>query len=286
MEFHDIIIKATPYCFLLILAEYGLAKWTHRGSFPFGDVVRNVLLGLGGVGFGAVASLYALTLYDGAFEGLSTIRNEWFGYTSLGWSIPIWVAAVLIDDFAYYWFHRLGHRVRFMWAAHVVHHSSEHFNFSTAVRLAWVSALYKPFFWVWIPALGFHPLMVLSCVGLSTLYQFACHTRFLPFLERFSAVMNTPGLHAIHHGRDEDCIDRNYAGVFSFYDRLFGTFSPARPIDDITFGVTHPPASHCIDEIVLHEFRKLWRDTRLCPRVIDRIRLWIKPPGWQPGDPA
>ena len=169
-----------------------------------------------------------------------------------------------------------------MWASHVVHHSSDHFNFSTAVRLASFAALYKPFLWIWMPALGFHPLMVLSCIAIETLYQFFLHTRFWPWWDRFAGFLNTPGLHIVHHGREEFCIDRNYGGMTVLFDRLFGTYQPIRPNEEIHFGVTQPPASQSMWEISTHEFKSLFRDIRNCRTILEAIQYTFRKPGWKP----
>jgi sterol desaturase/sphingolipid hydroxylase (fatty acid hydroxylase superfamily) len=157
-----------------------------------------------------------MNIYAFAYDAALPVRTRWLGDDALGWNWWVWLVALVLDDLTFYWFHRMAHRVRFMWASHVVHHSSTHFNFTTGARLAWFSALYKPFLWAWIPALGIHPLMVAACAAISSLYQFFCHTDHLPAWNRLSWLLVTPGLHVVHHARDEDCIDRNYAAVFSF----------------------------------------------------------------------
>jgi sterol desaturase/sphingolipid hydroxylase (fatty acid hydroxylase superfamily) len=169
-----------------------------------------------------------------------------------------------------------------MWASHVIHHSSEHFNFSTALRNASIGALYKPFLWVWMTVLGFHPLMVLSCMAIETVYQFFLHTKSLPAWDRLSAVMNTPGLHEVHHGKDPFCIDKNYGGMTIIFDRLFGTYQPIQSNQQIQFGVTHPPHVQSILEITLHEFRSLFNDIVRCKSIWIAIQYAVNRPGWKP----
>jgi sterol desaturase/sphingolipid hydroxylase (fatty acid hydroxylase superfamily) len=262
--------------------EYKFGKKIYPRLYGRKDFWANIILGLGGIASGAVSSMYMLSIYYGSYFFFEPVRQAYLGYDYLGWGIGIWLLAVVADDFSYYWFHRSGHMIRVMWAAHVVHHSSEHFNLSTAVRLAWVSALYKPFLWVWMTAIGFHPLMVLTCVGMSTIYQFFCHTRFAPLWDRFSWILNTPGLHAVHHGKDDHCIDKNFGGVFIFFDKIFGTYAPPLEIRDIHFGVTRPPLSDHPWEISSHEFKALFRDLKQSRSWSERWQYLFRTPGWKP----
>lgn len=274
---------AIPLTILSIFAEHLFRPQAFRPVQPWRDVFRNILIGLGAIAFATIASLYTMRIYVSAYTAAMPFRTMWFGMEGMGWGPWAWLAALLLDDFMFYWYHRMAHRVRFMWASHVVHHSSTFFNLTTGARLAWFSALYKPFLWAWIPALGVHPLMVAACAALSSLYQFFCHTDYLPAWNRLSWLLVTPGLHAVHHARDEDCIDRNYAAIFSFFDRLFGSFTPYAAGRVFSFGVNHPPRNGRIPEILLHEFRRLFRDMRSCRRFSDKLRLLYKPPDWRPG---
>ena len=142
----------------------------------------------------------------------------------------------LADDLAYYWFHRVSHESRVFWASHVVHHSSQHYNLSTALRQTWVPMTYLPF-WLPLLLLGFPPWTVLLAQSWSLIYQFGLHTERIGKLPRWvEGIFNTPSHHRVHHGANEQYLDRNYGGILVIWDRLFGTFEPEG--ERVQYGLT------------------------------------------------
>jgi sterol desaturase/sphingolipid hydroxylase (fatty acid hydroxylase superfamily) len=278
----NLMLYAIPVFLLAIWIEYRISHQHKSNRYNIRDLWANLGIGLGDVILGAISATYSTAWMAFFYYQFTGWRMNHLGYTSLGWSLGIWIIALLADDLTYYWFHRTSHTIRVLWACHVVHHSSQYFNFSTAVRNGWVAIMYKPFYWIWMAALGFHPVMIVTCMSLNAIYQFFCHTHAFPFWDRLAAFLSTPGLHAIHHGKNEDCLDKNFAGIFIFYDRLFGTFEPIRPERKIDFGVTHPPSSNHLLEITLHEFRSLLSDIKKSPDWFKRIQYVFRPPGWKP----
>ena len=147
-----------------------------------------------------------------------------------------WIALFFADDLAYYWFHRVSHESRVFWASHVVHHSSQHYNLSTALRQTWVPMTYFPF-WLPLPLLGFPVWMVLLAQAWSLIYQFWIHTERINRLPRLlEAVLNTPSHHRVHHGMNHQYLDKNYGGILIIWDRLFGTFEPED--ERVQYGLT------------------------------------------------
>ena len=147
-----------------------------------------------------------------------------------------WVALFFADDLAYYWFHRVSHESRVFWASHVVHHSSQHFNLSTALRQTWVPMTYFPF-WLPLPLLGFPVWMVLLAQAWSLIYQFWIHTERIKRLPRWvEQVFNTPSHHRVHHGMNHQYLDKNYAGILIIWDRMFGTWEPEG--ERVRYGLT------------------------------------------------
>jgi sterol desaturase/sphingolipid hydroxylase (fatty acid hydroxylase superfamily) len=195
-----------------------------------------------------------------------------------------WVICFFADDFTYYWFHRVNHKVRFFWASHIVHHSSEHFNLSAALRVPWTGNLTGSFlFWIWLPLVGIHPLMVLFMKGLSALYQFCLHTETIktlaPWIEAFFV---TPSHHRVHHASDVEYLDKNFGGNLIIWDKIFGTFykEDHQPV----YGLTEKIRSYNPVNIATSEWKKLYKDIKYSHRLKSRVLFLFKPPGWKPDD--
>lgn len=198
----------------------------------------------------------------------------------LGYSPGVWACAVLADDFCYYWFHRMSHEVRFLWAAHVNHHSSQRYNLSTALRQPWTTPFTSFWFWTPMPLLGFEPAMILTVQSLSLLYQFWIHTEAIGTLGAAETILNTPSHHRVHHATNVPYLDRNHGGILIVWDRLFGTF--AREEEQPVYGLTKNIDSYNLIEIAFHEWRALWQDLRKPNPLGVRLGYLLKPPGWSP----
>ena len=193
---------------------------------------------------------------------------------------PGWTTLVLLvvaQDLAYYWQHRASHRIRWMWASHVTHHSSPRLNLSTAFR----QSLTYPLSGVWLFSLplvwiGFTPTQVVTMGALNLAYQFFVHTETVRSLGWLEAVMNTPSHHRVHHACNERYLDRNYAGIFIVWDRLFGTFTPER--ERCVYGLVHPLHSHNPLRLTFHEWIAMLRDARLASGARARLLQLFGPP--------
>lgn len=282
MGISSLLLYAIPLFLVAIFIEFQISKKREVPTYTKSDLMANLGNGVGDILLGGLAASYTGSIYFFFYHLCAGLRTEFPGYAGLGFSIGTWIMAILVDDFIYYWFHRSSHAIRVLWACHVVHHSSTHFNFSTAVRYGWIVILVKPVFWFWMAAMGFHPLMIITCSALNVIYQFFCHTDLLPAWDKLSSFLSTPGLHAIHHGKEEDCIDRNYAGIFIFYDRLFGTYQPIKSDRKISYGVTHPPKSDKLMEITFHEFRNMFMCMRKSKSWKVKFMHLFNSPGWTP----
>ena len=197
MDITNPLIYGVP-CFLVLIAvELAHSKKHQSGDrklYDYKDMFTSMSMGLGAV---IIAPLITVISSGAVFTAVYKIFNyenesgvmmNILGYESFTWGIGIFLLCQLLDDFAYYWFHRLNHTVRFLWAAHIVHHSSDHYNYGTGLRNGWFTLFYKPFFYMWIPAIGFHYEMLIVCMGIEALWQFQLHTKYVPklgFLEKF-----------------------------------------------------------------------------------------------------
>ena len=192
-----------------------------------------------------------------------------------------WPVAFVFDDFKYYWVHRAGHRIRWMWAAHVNHHSSQHYNLSTALRQTWTGTFtFGLLFALPLVLIGFHPLMLAIVGGFNLIYQFWIHTEAIRRMPRwFEAVMNTPSHHRVHHATNPRYLDRNYAGVFIVWDRIFGTFEPERDDEQIRYGIVKQLGSFNLLWSVFHEWVGMLGDIARAPWR-HKLSYLLREPGW------
>lgn len=188
----------------------------------------------------------------------------------------------LADDFVFYWYHRVHHEVRFFWAQHVVHHSSRHFNLSTALRQPWVLMTALPF-WAPLALIGFSPAMIVGMHAVSLAYQYWIHTETIHKLPRwFELIFNTPSHHRVHHGANEQYLDRNYGGVLIIWDRFFRSFEPEG--ERVVYGLTKNIHSFNPLRVFSHEWVAIWRDVRGASAWRDRLGYVLRGPGWTPRD--
>ncbi|MEE3331150.1 MAG: sterol desaturase family protein [Myxococcota bacterium] len=197
-----------------------------------------------------------------------------------------WLVLLFLDDLTYYWFHRLNHEVRFMWAGHVNHHSSESLHYGTALRQGVGEEAYKFVFWIWLPLLGFDPAMVLLMMGLNLTFQFWVHTEAVRRLPAwYEAIFNTPSHHRVHHGSNARYLDRNHAGIFIVWDKLFGTFSAELDEEPVEYGLTENLGTFNPLTVLVHGYTDLLRDMRRAESWRDRLRYLLMPPGWSHDGP-
>ena len=202
------------------------------------------------------------------------------GWESFGYAWYIWIICQVLDDFSYYWFHRQNHNVRFLWAAHIVHHSSDNFNLGTAVRNGWFTILYKPFFYMWIPAIGFPPEMIVVCLGIEALWQFQLHSVYVPKLGFIEKIFNTHTMHQVHHAKNIEYMDKNHGGFLNIFDKVFGTWKELDDDIDIEYGVTHPPESYNLFKILTHEYKDIWADMKKSKNWGHKFMYVFGAPGW------
>ena len=265
-----LILWAIP-AFIVLMA---IEAWSdHRDPQPGGYEVKDAAASIS-MGLGYVAISVGWKLVD--FALLTAVYA--LAPTELGWGWPVWLLVFVADDLAFYAYHRAHHEVRFMWASHVVHHSSRRFNLSTALRQPWT-----PFtgfvFWLPLALVGVHPLLIVTAQSWNLLYQFWIHTERIDTLPRWiEAVLNTPSHHRVHHATNPQYLDRNYAGILIVWDRLFGTFAPEveRPV----YGLTTNLDSFNPVRIAFHEWADIVRDVVRAPSLGDRVSFALRGPGW------
>ncbi len=234
------------------------------------DFWTSITMGLGSLACGAL------------YGGVLLAAMDW-GYAhrlfTLEASVGTWIAALLARDFCYYWAHRMDHERRFMWAAHVTHHSSQELHLATAVRQSWTQALVNRWFELPLVLLGFHPVMIATQAGISSVYQFLIHTELVGKLGPLEWVLNTPSHHRVHHASNAAYLDRNHGGILIVWDRLFGTFAEERDDEPVVYGLTKDVHSYNPFFLAFHEWIALGRDVLRAPSWRQRVRLMLGPPG-------
>ena len=206
---------AVPGFIALVLMEMVWAWRKRPDAYEPRDTLTSLAFGLGSTVAGLLSGGVFLALFIWLWQ---------FRLFDVPWTWWAFVLCFVLDDLKYYWVHRFGHRVRWFWASHVNHHSSQHYNLSTALRQTWTGFLTLGFaFALPLVLLGFHPVMIAICGGFNLIYQFWIHTEAIDRMPRwFEAVMNTPSHHRVHHATNPRYLDRNYAGVFIVWDKMFG----------------------------------------------------------------
>lgn len=270
----EIIAYAVPAFLLLLVAEalaYRLRPRPGTRGYTGLDTATSLSLGVANVVVAAGTKFAAVAAFGLAWQ------HRLF---DLGSSAGAWLLLLLAEDLAYYVFHRVHHEVRLFWAAHVNHHSSQHYNLSTALRQSWTTPFTGPVFWVPLALLGFQPWMILTQQALSLIYQFWLHTELIGRLGPLEWILNTPSHHRVHHGRNVEYLDRNYGGILIIWDRLFGTFEPERtPVD---YGLTKNLTRFGPLHVGFHEWGAMLRDVWRAHGWREALGYVLRPPGWSP----
>jgi len=269
------ILLAIPFFWLLIAIEVIYDLYRKTGFYRINDFVNSINAGIISRMNDILRQLVPLAIY--------AIIEKHFAMFNFNESIALWIVAFILYDFCYYWKHRIAHEINFFWAAHVVHHSSEEYNLSTALRQSSTSLL-TWIFYVPMALMGIDPLMLVVVGSLNLIYQFWVHTRFIPKLGFFEWIFITPSNHRVHHAMNDQYIDKNYGGVFILWDRFFGTFQQELEDEACVFGIRKPLHSWNPLWMNVHFYAQLIRDAWHTKHLKDKFLIWIKPTGWRPED--
>jgi sterol desaturase/sphingolipid hydroxylase (fatty acid hydroxylase superfamily) len=273
MKAFDPVAYAVPIFILTIILEIVLGRLGKaKAEYEVRDTATSLFMGFG-------SSLAGL-LTAGAAAALSLWAYEHRLFTipmTVWWA---WLAIILIEDMTYYWFHRIAHERRFWWASHVNHHTSQHYNLSTALRQTWTGGIAGTWL-LWVPMafLGFHPIMIGIQKGFSLVYQYWIHTEAIGKMPRwFEAVFNTPSHHRVHHARNPRYLDKNYAGILIIWDKMFGTFTPELAEEPCRYGIVKNLGTFNILRVAFHEWVAMAGDVVKHPR--HALGYIFGPPGW------
>ena len=272
----NVFYVAIPYFLAFMGWEYWAMK---RGRFPqakgyndWDNLVSNTL---------GIIKLVMLVLAAGytALSFAVVYEQRLFTLSPFDWWT--WPLVFLGWDFLYYWYHRLAHRVRLFWSEHVNHHSSEYFNFGTALRQSTLAPLYAFAYYLPLAWLGFHPLAIAIVGAFNLLYQFWIHTETIGRLGWFERWFNTPSHHRVHHGSNDIYIDKNFAGTLIVFDKWFGTFQEERVDEPVKYGLVNDIKTFFLPTVIFHELQNMLQKAWNAPTWRDKF-LWVfGPPEWK-----
>jgi len=273
----DLIALAVPFFLLAIAIEWSWGRWRGRDTYRLTDAVSSLTLG----GLSQARRFVALGVGGSVYAWLASV-TPFSTWSAEGWWA--WMLAFVLYDLCYYCSHRAGHEIKLFWAAHVVHHQSEDYNLSTALRqtssgflFGWI--FYTPLFFIGVPA-----EMMVTVGALNLIYQFWVHTEHVGELGWFEYVFVSPSNHRVHHARNTQYLDRNYGGVFIVWDRLFGSYQRELASEPCIYGITKPIQSWSPVESWIHVYRDMCNDMRQTNSWAQRLWVPFSHPAWQPSD--
>ena len=268
----DLIIYAIPFFIILIILELIFQVVQKKKIYRLNDAITNINCGI----VQQVTNIFTKSLLFFTYYFLYnhyrlwTIQDTWYSYVIL----------LFLVDFAYYLFHRYSHEIALFWGSHVVHHQSEDYNFSVALRQSATETLISAWFYLPLALLGFNFLSFITVSAIQTLYQFWVHTEVIDRLPRwYEFIFNTPSHHRVHHASDPQYIDKNYGGVFIIYDRIFGTYK--EEVEPIHYGITKPVDSWNVLWVNGTYYQKIWT-LFWQAKGLDKLRVLFKRTGWKP----
>ena len=264
------IVLSIPVYFILIVIEWTVDVVLKKGRYRFGDVIGNIGCGLTEQLTGIFSKIGIIAIYTFIYSNfrIITIEHEWY------WAVVLFIGV----DFFYYWAHRKSHEISLFWVGHIVHHQSEDYNLSVALRQGTFQKLFTaPFFWP-LAILGFDPVWFLFIGAFVTVYQFWIHTEYIDKMGWFEWIFNTPSHHRVHHGRDPEYIDKNHGGTLIIWDRIFGTFKEETVTPN--YGVTEQLKTYNPINATLKPIVQIFNKVNLNPKLSGKLKTLFLGPGW------
>lgn len=271
-----ITVLAAPFYLILIAIELLVDKKRGTGYYRINDAFGSISLGI-------ISRTHRLVLFS---FGAYILSEHIPSLTPINWQqhpIMAWIIAFVGYDLVYYWSHRFNHEINILWAGHVVHHQSEDYNLSTALRQT-SGGFFDWIFSIPLYFLGLPTDVIIASAGLNLIYQFWVHTQHIEKLGWMENWFVTPSHHRVHHAQNPLYWDKNYGGVWIIWDKLFGTFQPERADTPIIYGVSRPLNTMNPLLANLQVWWYLLRDAIFCKNIRDKFRIWFMPTGWRPAD--
>jgi sterol desaturase/sphingolipid hydroxylase (fatty acid hydroxylase superfamily) len=280
----DLIALAVPFFLLALLLELAVDRMRGTGHYRTNDAINSLSAGTLDVTTGYFTKLLPGVIWAYIFQNFALIDVQlaWFDLSPRG--LALWAMALLGFDFCYYWAHRMGHEISVLWAAHAVHHQSEDYNLSTALRQSSTGFIFGWIFYLPLFLLGMPFEVFVTVNALDLIYQFWVHTQLVGKMGVLDRILVTPSNHRVHHAQNEIYIDKNYGGILILWDRLFGTFQEELDEEPVVFGVRKPLANWNPFWANLQVYNYLWFDAVRASRWRDKIGVWFRRTGWRPPD--
>lgn len=282
----DLLALAVPFFVLAMLIELAWDRWRGSKYYRLNDTINSLSAGTLSTTIGYFTRLLPLWVWGSALQHLALFEISFSVFDFSPRGIAFWLLALLAFDFCYYWFHRCSHEVSILWAAHAVHHQSEDYNLSTALRQTSTGFLFGWVFYLPLFLIGLPLEVVLTVNAIDLIYQFWVHTQHIRKLGWLDRVFITPSNHRVHHAQNEIYIDRNYGGILILWDRLFGSYQAELDREPVVFGVRKPLASWNPFYANWQVYEYLWFDAARTRRWRDRLGVWLRRTGWRPEDVA
>lgn len=267
-----IIFISTPIYVFLIIGEIILSNWHNRKLYSVGDTIQNLYLMIANMGVDVL--MRGITLFFLLF---------FFDYRLINWETHSWLywgLLFLAEDFIFYWIHRIDHVVRFFWAIHVTHHSSDKYNLTTGFRSSVFQPVYRFIWFIPLVFLGFEPFDIFIMYSITQTYGILVHTKMVNKLGILESFLVTPSHHRVHHASNVEYLDKNMGMILIIWDKLFGTFQAE--IDDlpIEFGLYEKKIDNNPANVIFHEWVSIYQDVRKVKGFRNKWLYILKPPGW------
>ncbi len=262
MKFH-IVAFAIPTLFLLIGLEYYFSKKNKKKYFSFTSSISNISVGIAE----RLAQLFLAGYFILAFQ----FTYDHFAIFDIQQNVCTWILVFILTDFLWYWYHRLSHEVNILWGAHIVHHSSEEYNYTVSLRITICQSFIRLIFGLVLPVIGFPVAMLLVSISVLGIYQFFIHTRFIKSLGFLESVLVTPSNHRVHHGSNEIYLDKNYGGILIIWDKLFKTYQPET--EEVRYGLTKQVNSNSFLWLHFHYWLELLEHVKATHKISDKLKI-------------
>ena len=268
------LLITTPLYALLIIGEIIASYWHEKGYYTLKDTVTNLYLTSLNMGLDILMRGLVLLILCYSHSFLPNL-GDW-GTT---WPFLYWTALFVAEDFVFYWLHRIDHSSRFFWATHVTHHSSLHFNLTTGFRSSVFQPLYRVVYFIPL-SLIFNPLDILLMYSITQVYGILVHTQWVDKMGFLEYILITPSHHRVHHASNVIYLDKNLGMCLLVWDKLFGTFQPELPDEPVRYGLHKNVIQRDAVNIVLHEWKAIYKDTQKSDKLADKLNYIFAPPGW------
>lgn len=266
------IILLIPVMLLVTAFEWYVSVKQEKNIYTGENYAMNLAIG-------AMDQVFSLIYFTALYFTLDFVYRH-FRFFTLESHWYHWVTAYVLIDFISYWYHRFSHRVNILWAGHVTHHSSEHYNFSNGFRTSFFQGINRIVFWSVLPLFGFTPLMLVIILKSSGLYDFLLHTTYIPKLGVLEKILITPSQHRVHHGRNDEYIDKNYGSTFVIWDKMFGTYQEETvPVE---YGIKGDYVDNNPYHAIGYYYQYLWRVMKSTPGILPKLQLLVLPPDRTP----